>query len=597
MALRALAGTLGRSSVARPPGLALEAGTRWTLRAGAFLLPLAYCWTTVDQFALPKLVLARLLALCLFALWLAGWLRTGTPRLRRTPLDLPLLAFITSATVSTALAVNRSVAVFGTYLRYEGLLTLLTYAALFWLVSQALTTRAEVRGLLRSLLAGAYVAAVVAVLQSVVATALGTVGPAETGFTFGGWVRASGTFGNANFLGILLAMMLPVAVDGTLRERSGLDRALHANAVAVLVLALLLTFSRSAWLGAAAGVALAMWGPLSRSRRARAGALAGALLLLVVPAALAGSPAGRAVAARLVSLANPVAGTGSTRLHIWAGTVRMIDARPLLGWGPDTFGLVYPEFRTGDWTPGAQVDRAHSDLLDVAAARGLLGAATYLATLAALALAFWRGRRQEGALAALGTVVAYEIPLQVNFAWVPVTAVFWILAAAAVATWTPPPPMGAGPAPMGGRSRAAVALAAASGLGVLTALTVGSPLLADMRFFEGVEARAHGDTAAARARVAQARTLAPEEATYAGEAGDLALDLQPDGEPGPGADWAAARAAYLDAISLGTSRAATYERLAAADRALGRDSEAEAAALGSHRVRRSFRPPRSSTPE
>jgi hypothetical protein len=32
---------------------------RWFLRAGAFVLPLAYAWNTHDKYAVPKLVVAR----------------------------------------------------------------------------------------------------------------------------------------------------------------------------------------------------------------------------------------------------------------------------------------------------------------------------------------------------------------------------------------------------------------------------------------------------------------------------------------------------------------------------------------------------------
>ncbi len=93
---------------------------RWWLRAGVFLLPLAYTWDTYDRFVLPKLLLARVLVIGLLILFLVRSVLSGGLRIRRTPLDLPILVFVASALMSTIFAFNQNVAVFGTYTRYDG---------------------------------------------------------------------------------------------------------------------------------------------------------------------------------------------------------------------------------------------------------------------------------------------------------------------------------------------------------------------------------------------------------------------------------------------------------------------------------------------
>src|SRR5438128_11549068 len=140
--------------------------TRWLLRAAAFLLPLAFLPNIVDEFVLPKLLLARLLIAVSVVLLLVRWLQQGTVTWRRTPLDLPLLAFIGSAALSTVFAINRNVAIFGTYDRWEGLLTIVTYALLFWLSVQLFSREADARGLTWSVLASGYLIGAAAVLQS-----------------------------------------------------------------------------------------------------------------------------------------------------------------------------------------------------------------------------------------------------------------------------------------------------------------------------------------------------------------------------------------------------------------------------------------------
>ncbi len=78
-----------RSSVAgtypllvAPPRLA--AIERWFLRAGLFLLPLAYWWGTFDRYVLPKLLLARVLVIGLLILFVARAIVMGSLTIRRT---------------------------------------------------------------------------------------------------------------------------------------------------------------------------------------------------------------------------------------------------------------------------------------------------------------------------------------------------------------------------------------------------------------------------------------------------------------------------------------------------------------------------------
>src|SRR5256885_11823832 len=193
---------------------------RWFLRGGAFLLPLAFTWNSYDGYVLPKLLLARILVCGLAALWLVRGATTGRSAIRRTALDLPILALVLSAAVSTVFAFNPNVAVFGTYSRYDGLLTTVTYAALFWLAVQTIRSRDEARGLLRVMLAAGYAVAAVAILQSLRhSTAVGELLP------------AFGTLGQKNALGMFLVLPLPVAHTELAPARTWAARLLALNAL------------------------------------------------------------------------------------------------------------------------------------------------------------------------------------------------------------------------------------------------------------------------------------------------------------------------------------------------------------------------------
>jgi hypothetical protein len=129
--------------------------------------------------------------------------------------------------------------------------------------------------------------------------------------------------------------------------------------------------------------------------------------------------------------------TGSGRVGVWGDTLSVVAARPLTGWGEDSFGVVFGRFQTGDWSPGQSFDRAHSMPLDLAASQGLLG----LAACSWFFWVVWRGlwrQPQVGGLA--GAMAAYLAWSLLNFDWAPATGPFWALAGAAWAAaggWSP----------------------------------------------------------------------------------------------------------------------------------------------------------------
>jgi O-antigen ligase len=540
---------------------------RWVLRVGIFLLPLAFLPGIVDEFVLPKLLLIRLLVLILAALLLVGWTMQGAITWRRTPLDWPLIAFIGSAALSSAFAVNQLVAVFGTYDRWEGLLTIVTYALLFWLAVQFIPGETDARGMVWSVLLSGYVVAVAAVLQS----GFGLLGGGY--FTLaGGAIRADVTLANPDFLGIFLAMLLPVALGKLISQRPLYNRILAANLVVVLTIALVLTYTRAAWIGALIGTLVVL--SLRRGQVHVWPALAFGAALLIAVALIAGAKATQTgsnqvgvvntIYARVVSIADLSAGSESHRLQIWRDTLPLIASRPIFGYGPDTFGLVFPKFETAN-QQGTLWDKAHEEVLGTAATQGIVGVLPYAWILFAFVRAFWVGRRRRGAVALFGGWVAYEVALQVNFSYIPTSAPFWLLAAAAIVTWNPD----VQPVRVSAFPRMVAIPAVAAGWLLLAALAIPAvvlPYIADADYYSS---QAASDLGQARSLIAQARTLAPFEAAYATQAGDFALDLDSNGNPSPNADWSGALEAYSAAARLGSYAPETFQHLAITEEHLG----------------------------
>jgi O-antigen ligase len=525
---------------------------------------------------LPKLLLARLLIAVLLVLSLLRWVRQGAVTLKRTPLDLPLLAFIGSAALSSLFAVNRNVAIFGTYDRWEGLLTIVSYALIFWLAVQLLSSDGEARGLIWSLLISGYVVGAVAILQAGFGLLGGGYFPGANGV-----IRADATLANPDFTGIFLAMLLPIAFAKLVSRRPAITRVLAASLVVVLLLGLVATYTRAAWIGAVVGVITVL---VLRRGRFHVWPLVISASLVIVGFAVAagiaastppsaGSGVGHAILARIASITDLSSGTQNERLGTWADTLPLIASRPILGYGPDTFGLVYPQFETSNKL-GTLWDKPHQDALGVAASQGILGLLAYIWILVAFVRAFWRGPHLRGAVALFAAWVAYEVSIQFDFSWIPTSVPFWLFAAAAIVTWAPEvKSVRVAEFP---RRIAIPALAAGTlALVLLLIPAVLLPYLADADYYA---TQAAANLGQARATIGQARSLAPYEATYATEAGNYALNLDQNGNPATNADWTGAREAYQTAARLGSFSPEMFRELAIVDEHLGDHAGAVAAA-------------------
>jgi O-antigen ligase len=364
----------------------------------ALALPTVFIPIAVDSYILPRaaIVIAGAGLGCGLALLLPGGPTLG--RLR-----LPLLAAAAAALLAFAFSISWPLSLEGSYTRYESLPIRLAYLGLLAAPVWLLRDQKSRNRVINAFVIGTVIASIEAIGQQ---TAL------NIGFIA---FRPDGNLGNANLLGALLAMAMPLA----------LARGLHAPrlgvlwwaALAVMAAAVVATTSRSGGLGALAGC-LAAIVLMLKGRRAAIGA---AVAIAIVGIGLA------------VIVASPLRflndDPGPARMHLWADALRMIAARPLTGWGEDATGLVYGRFLSGDWAP--EVDRAHSGPLDIAATQGVIGLIVLAWVLVILARGCWR-RRFAGSVGPLAAAcVGYTVWVLFNFDWAPATGAFWLLAGTA----------------------------------------------------------------------------------------------------------------------------------------------------------------------
>ncbi len=194
--------------------------------------------------------------------------------------------------------------------------------------------------------------------------------------------RVRGFYGSPNNLALYLGRMLPLAVAIGLWGVVGRRRWLYGAAALLCAAAIVLTYSRGAWL---LGVPLSLLF-LAALRGRRPLLVAGGVVLaaVVLLAVLVG-------AGRIVSLTDMAQGTTFLRLQLWQSSVTMIRDHPFLGVGLDNFLYAY---RSTYALPVAweelNLSHPHNLVLDFWLRLGLPG----LVAIGFLLVAFFRqGRR------------------------------------------------------------------------------------------------------------------------------------------------------------------------------------------------------------
>ncbi len=299
----------------------------------------------------------------------AGLVRLADPALRardRTPLAWPLLAFAVVTLLSALHAEHPGHALFES----KQLLGI----ALFLAAVNGFHSGDEIRRALRWLCVAVGVVSCHAFVQ---VWACGSSAPLPE---WAAWMlrvkleacRANPLFRAKAFFSIymtlggslLIALSLILATFAA-GARSWRRPQLVTGGLAALALAL--TYVRSAWLGL--GVAVVILAGVTRRYALLLVLLAAAILAVAVPSPLK---------TRVLSMTDRADPSATERIYFWAAGSRMVRDAPLLGLGPGGVKQRYPEYRD----PAARrpgTGHLHNNLVQIAAERGLLGLAAWLA--------------------------------------------------------------------------------------------------------------------------------------------------------------------------------------------------------------------------
>ncbi len=189
------------------------------------------------------------------------------------------------------------------------------------------------------------------------------------------------TFPNGSILGAFLLFAMAVSVNTALSRENHGERVLYAVFTITILTCIILTKSRSAWMGAATVFIVSILYHLLRSDRFRLKTLVLSVFLIALTSgvftfitwkSLNGEPSVKentVVAERLLNVEN---------------SLLLIREKPLTGWGPGIFGIASPKYK-GQLLRKAQYRKvevssghAYNDPLEVTADLGFTGLLGYI---------------------------------------------------------------------------------------------------------------------------------------------------------------------------------------------------------------------------
>ncbi len=367
--------------------------TQWSIVAIIALVPLAY-WPPLRDYTLtPKLLVAQVALVVLFA---SLWYHRAP--IRTSSLSLPIFAYAALSALSTLWATDTTASLLE-------LIKLFTGVALFLALSATDDTYRR-RAVIASV-ASVSVSALLGITQHL------DIAP----FVIPSAGLPSGTLGFRNVAATVTIQIIPFAI--WLFFRKGANRVAWGTGLIVLITFLLHTRTRGAWIGLT--VAAITWLVLNTERNLKA------RLRTLVPIVLIGSVLGlipsqgaklgpqdidekkTSVGDTLTSILEEGGDRG--RLTMWRQTMSMIIANPM-GVGLGNWAIQYPAYDQGQLvTDFGAPSRPHNDLLWIASEVGWGGLAVFIWILVVAARIAWHAEAEMSGLAAaaLASLIAVVV--------------------------------------------------------------------------------------------------------------------------------------------------------------------------------------------
>ncbi len=348
------------------------------------------------------MILVYILTTLIISTWIIRSIIEKKIIFRSTTLDIPLLIFLGSQTISTILSIDQQTSFFGFYSRFNGgLLSTITYSLLYWsFVSNF--DKDEVLKLIKVWLVSAVLVSIYGILE-------------HFGVDKNVWVqdvqnRVFSTLGQPNWLAAWVVALIPIAFSQMLNVKKLNAKSLIYFFISILFfITLLFTKSRSGILGFVVAD-LIFWGFILMQnvkenwKPFAVYHLAFAFLALIIGTQF--TPSLEQYFSRNKDLPTeasvqkgPALETGGTesgeiRKIVWQGALDVWLHYPIFGSGVETFAYSYSKYRPTEHNLVSEWDfvynKAHNEFLNIAANSGAVGLLAYLILVSASIVVFFK---------------------------------------------------------------------------------------------------------------------------------------------------------------------------------------------------------------
>lgn len=448
-----------------------------------FAVPLVWLPLNSELFEFNKMILVYFLTVVIATSWIIKGLNEKEFKVKKTPLDIPILLFLMANILSTIFSIDSHTSIFGYYGRWNGgLLSTVNYIILYYALLSNSDKKQTLHYLLTTIFSGT-LTAIYGVLQhpNPLFQSKENGQTIFHGIDYNYWAvdvqsRVFSTFGQPNWFAAFLAMLIFPISSFLLVSEKIWRKALLFISFCLFYLAFTFTYSRGGLIGLAVGFLTFIlllpffkenwWKKiLNKEPLFKLESIISRfknqiiwVLLMVAFIAISNIYFGNAYQSRGgINITQPkrptqisqiknfeVADAGfqtaKVRTIVWTGAFDIFKHYPLLGSGVETFGYSYYLFRPAEHNLAAEWDylynKAHNEYLTVLANTGTLGFLSYMFMLGLfefLAVKIiikdsWSKRRLIG----IGILSGYNSYLAQNifsFSVVPIALLFFIFPA------------------------------------------------------------------------------------------------------------------------------------------------------------------------
>lgn len=420
-------------------------------------LPIFFDVRLYSVFDLSKVGVLLLLGLTIMGVWLIKIIYSERFEFPTTPLNIPILAYISITIIATIFSINPYMSLMGGYKRFEGLIETCTYIFLFFAFVTFVKNRLRLNLVMNAMVVAAVITSFYGFIQY--------LGHDPFRWSSTNPDRIFSTFGNPVFYSAFLITTLPISLalylgyqgpedrrqkaeDGrrqmaeTSRGKQWLKDIGYGSYCLLIYTIFWHTKTRADFVGLIVLLPL-FFVFLGRERiYAKRWKISVIIILFVIigifysvkpgssvfsyfaqEISLTKKDADRPVTAQIPEnnpidnsdinndrsfLAKRLSGSSFNRYYQFKTALKIFNDYPILGIGPDTLGIVYQGYlakvftrkKEDEWWP--RHDRIHNDILDNVVARGSIGLLTYVWLLSAYFWMVWKFLKYEGNIAFKG---------------------------------------------------------------------------------------------------------------------------------------------------------------------------------------------------